>query len=135
MAHIHDSVVSMPDGYDTLVGERGLKLSGGEKQRIAIARAIMKDSPILLCDEATSAVDSETERYIQDSLKQVSKGRTTIVIAHRLSTVVDADKIIVLKNGQVAEQGTHFDLLDQNGIYAQLWLHQLHSSGNKETKQ
>lgn len=124
LAQIHDFVENLPDGYDTTVGERGLKLSGGEKQRVAIARAILKGPQILLFDEATSALDTATEREIQTSLREVSKGRTTLVIAHRLSTVVDADQIIVLSDGCVAEQGTHVALLEREGLYAQMWQRQ-----------
>ncbi|MCX7349245.1 MAG: ABC transporter ATP-binding protein/permease, partial [Alphaproteobacteria bacterium] len=121
MAQIHDFVMSLPNGYDSLVGERGLKLSGGEKQRVSIARTILKGPPILILDEATSALDSFTEHQIQEALKKVSENRTTLVIAHRLSTVVDADEIIVLERGQVAERGTHEELLAENGIYAAMW--------------
>ena len=128
MAQIHGFIMSQPDGYDTKVGERGLRLSGGEKQRIAIARAILKNPPIMLFDEATSALDSKTEREIQAQLKQVSKGRTTIVIAHRLSTIVDANEIIVLKNGTIAERGTHSELLDKKGEYAEMWARQQEGS-------
>ena len=109
------------DGYETRVGERGLKLSGGEKQRVAIARTLVKNPPILILDEATSALDSRTEAEIQDTLEQVERGRTTIVIAHRLSTVVHADEIVVLDGGQVAERGTHAALLRQTGLYAEMW--------------
>jgi len=121
MAQIHDFVMSLPKGYDALVGERGLKLSGGEKQRVSIARTILKGPPILILDEATSALDSFTEHQIQEALKKVSENRTTLVIAHRLSTVVDADEIIVLEKGQVAERGTHGELLARGGIYAAMW--------------
>jgi ATP-binding cassette subfamily B protein len=121
LASLHDFVTSLPKGYDTTVGERGLKLSGGEKQRVAIARAILKDPAILLFDEATSQLDSHTEKDIQAALRQVSAGRTTLVIAHRLSTVIDADRIVVLEDGRVAETGTHQDLLGQGGRYAALW--------------
>ena len=121
MAQIHDFVMSLPKGYDALVGERGLKLSGGEKQRVSIARTILKAPPILILDEATSALDSFTEHQIQEALKKVSENRTTLVIAHRLSTVVDADEIIVLEKGQVAERGTHGELLARHGIYAAMW--------------
>ena len=121
MAQIHDFVMSLPKGYDALVGERGLKLSGGEKQRVSIARTILKAPPILILDEATSALDSFTEHQIQEALKKVSENRTTLVIAHRLSTVVDADEIIVLEKGQVAERGTHGELLARGGIYAAMW--------------
>lgn len=124
LARIHDFVESLPDGYETTVGERGLKLSGGEKQRVAIARAILKRPQILLFDEATSALDTATEREIQKSLREVSRGRTTLVIAHRLSTVVDADEIIVLEAGRIAERGTHSTLLTQGGVYAEMWRRQ-----------
>ena len=120
-AQIHDFIAALPDGYETSVGERGLKLSGGEKQRVGIARTLLKDPPILLLDEATSALDSETEREIQEALHQAGKGRTVITIAHRLSTIADADTIIVLEKGEVVEQGTHDALLAQEGRYAQLW--------------
>ncbi len=124
LAQIHDFIESLPQKYETSVGERGLKLSGGEKQRVAIARTILKNPQILLFDEATSALDSHTEKEIQASLEQVSKNRTTLVIAHRLSTIVDADQIIVLKAGRIAEQGTHRDLLAKNGEYAMMWAKQ-----------
>ena len=122
MAQIHDFITSLPKGYDALVGERGLKLSGGEKQRVSIARTILKGPPILILDEATSALDSFTEHQIQAALKKVSENRTTLVIAHRLSTVVDADEIIVLDQGSVAERGTHDQLLKKKkGLYAAMW--------------
>ena len=121
MAQIHDFVMSLPDGYQALVGERGLKLSGGEKQRVAIARTILKNPSILLFDEATSALDTHTEREIQASLDQVSANHTTLVIAHRLSTVITADEIIVLKEGIIVERGTHTSLLEANGEYASMW--------------
>jgi ATP-binding cassette, subfamily B, heavy metal transporter len=121
LAQVHDFVLSLPEGYDTKVGERGLKLSGGEKQRVAIARTILKDPRILILDEATSALDSRTEQDIQAALRAVSHRRTTLVIAHRLSTVVDADEIIVLQDGLVAERGRHAALLAQNGLYARMW--------------
>lgn len=124
-AKIHDFVMSLPDGYQTTVGERGLKLSGGEKQRVGIARTLLKNPPILLLDEATSALDTETERDIQESLRQMGEGRSVITIAHRLSTVVDADLIIVLENGHVTEQGTHDELLAREGRYATMWHRQL----------
>jgi ABC-type transport system involved in Fe-S cluster assembly fused permease/ATPase subunit len=123
-AAIHDFIVSLPDGYLTMVGERGLKLSGGEKQRVAIARTILKNPAILILDEATSALDSATEAEIQDSLRDVAQSRTTLVIAHRLSTVVDADEIIVLSAGRVVERGTHNALLAANGTYADMWSRQ-----------
>lgn len=124
-AKIHHFIEQLPDGYQTQVGERGLKLSGGEKQRVGIARTLLKNPPILLLDEATSALDTETEREIQESLKLMSKGRTVITIAHRLSTIVDADTIVVLSKGKVLEQGTHQALLDLKGQYAQMWQSQL----------
>ena len=125
LARIHDFIVSLPDGYDSMVGERGLKLSGGEKQRVAIARTILKNPPILLLDEATSALDTQTEKEIQTSLKEISRDRTAIVIAHRLSTVVDADEILVLDRGRIVERGTHEALLDLGGQYAGMWQRQL----------
>jgi ATP-binding cassette, subfamily B, heavy metal transporter len=124
LAHIHDFVMSLPQGYDTMVGERGLKLSGGEKQRVSIARTILKSPPILILDEATSALDTRTEQDIQKALRQVSQNRTTIVIAHRLSTIVDADEIIVLEAGRIAERGRHEDLLKKQGIYYAMWTRQ-----------
>ncbi len=124
LAQIDDFVRSLPDGYDTTVGERGLKLSGGEKQRVAIARTILKGPKILLFDEATSALDTKTEREIQKSLREVSRDRTTLVIAHRLSTVVEADEILVLEQGRIVERGRHEALLGRGGIYAQMWARQ-----------
>ena len=121
VAQVHDFVLRMPEGYDTRVGERGLKLSGGEKQRVAIARTVLKDPRILILDEATSALDSRTERDIDAALRAVSGGRTTLVIAHRLSTVVDADEIIVLVDGRIAERGTHRELLVRGGVFARMW--------------
>jgi len=124
MAQIHDFIERLPDGYQSEVGERGLKLSGGEKQRVAIARTILKAPPILILDEATSALDTHTEREIQTALDQVSKNRTTLVIAHRLSTVVNADQIIVLEAGEIAERGTHAQLMAKGGLYASMWARQ-----------
>jgi ATP-binding cassette subfamily B protein len=123
-AAIHDFIASLPDGYAAMVGERGLKLSGGEKQRVAIARTLLKDPPVLIFDEATSALDSRTEAAIQDTLREVASRRTSIVIAHRLSTIVDADQIVVLDQGRVAERGTHAQLLRRNGLYADMWTRQ-----------
>ncbi|MBT1444313.1 ABC transporter ATP-binding protein/permease [Shewanella sp. JM162201] len=120
-AHLEQFVASLPGGWDTRVGERGLKLSGGEKQRVAIARAMLKGSPILVFDEATSSLDSRSEKAILDALKEVAVGHTSLVVAHRLSTIVDADRIVVLSQGQIAEQGTHDNLLAANGLYARLW--------------
>ena len=120
-AHIHDFILSLPDGYDAMVGERGLKLSGGEKQRVAIARAILKNPRIMIFDEATSALDSRTEQAIQKELNAIAQGRTTLVIAHRLSTVMDADEILVLEQGRIIERGCHAGLLERGGAYAQMW--------------
>ncbi|MBI5937002.1 MAG: ABC transporter ATP-binding protein/permease [Betaproteobacteria bacterium] len=120
-AHLDRFIAQLPDGYDTLVGERGLKLSGGEKQRVAIARAILKNPPIMVFDEATSSLDSATEKAIQEELQRISENRTTLVIAHRLSTVVDADEILVLEAGRIVERGRHGQLLDMNGRYAEMW--------------
>jgi ABC-type transport system involved in Fe-S cluster assembly fused permease/ATPase subunit len=120
-AQIHDFIVTLPDGYDTTVGERGLKLSGGEKQRVGIARTLLKNPPILLLDEATSALDSDTEQEIKDALMRAGEGRTVITIAHRLSTIAEADQIIVLEKGEIVERGTHDALLEKQGRYAHLW--------------
>jgi len=120
-AHIHDFILSLPDGYEAKVGERGLKLSGGEKQRVAIARAVLKNPSILIFDEATSALDSRTEQAIQAELALIAQGRTTLVIAHRLSTVMDADQILVMDRGRIIERGRHRGLLDAGGAYAQMW--------------
>ncbi len=120
-AHIHNFIVSTPAGYQATVGERGLKLSGGEKQRVAIARTLLKNPPILIFDEATSALDSANERAIQAELRLVARGKTTLVIAHRLSTVVDAHEILVMDGGQIVERGSHPQLLAAHGRYAQMW--------------
>ena len=132
-AHIHDFVESLPEKYDTRVGERGLKLSGGEKQRVAIARALLKNPPILIFDEATSALDSKAEKAIQDELERISVGRTTLVIAHRLSTVMNADEILVLDQGRIVERGTHRALLERGGAYAQMWALQQQEETEQET--
>ena len=132
LAQIDRFIRDLPQGYDTMVGERGLKLSGGEKQRVAIARTILKGPPILILDEATSALDSHTEREIQDALDRVSRNRTTLVIAHRLSTIVHADRILVLEKGQLVEQGTHGDLMATDGLYASLWNKQLRAERARE---
>jgi ATP-binding cassette subfamily B protein len=120
-AHIHDFIVSTPQGYDTQVGERGLKLSGGEKQRVAIARALLKNPPILIFDEATSQLDSHNEKAIQAEIRAAARNRTALVIAHRLSTVVDAHQILVIEQGRVVERGTHAQLLQAQGLYARMW--------------
>ena len=121
MAHLQSFIESLPKGYDTQVGERGLKLSGGEKQRVAIARTILKDPAILLFDEATSSLDSASEAAVMEAIREVSHGKSSIVIAHRLSTIIDADRILVLDQGTVIEQGSHRELIAVNGTYAKLW--------------
>ena len=122
IAEAHEFIMSLPDGYDTIVGERGQKLSGGQRQRLSIARAVLKDPPVLILDEATSAVDNETEAAIQRSMERITVGRTTIVIAHRLSTIRNADRIFVLENGVLRQQGQHEELIEtDDGIYAGLW--------------
>jgi ABC-type multidrug transport system fused ATPase/permease subunit len=120
LANAHDFILELPDGYETKVGERGVKLSGGQKQRISIARAVLKDAPILILDEATSAVDTQTERLIQEALNRLTRNKTTVVIAHRLSTIKDADQIIVIKEGEILERGSHYELLRADGLYSEL---------------
>jgi ATP-binding cassette subfamily B protein len=134
-AAIDSFIGALPDGYESMVGERGLKLSGGEKQRVAIARTLLKNPPILVLDEATSALDSRTEQAIQETLDRVAETRTTIMIAHRLSTIVNADQIVVLDQGRVVERGTHDQLLDEDGLYAELWQRQAEAQLAEEIAQ
>jgi ATP-binding cassette subfamily B protein len=131
MANIHDFIVSLPDGYDTVVGERGYRLSGGEKQRVALARVILKDPRILVLDEATAHLDSESERLIQAALERVMEGRTSIVIAHRLSTILAADQILVFDRGELVERGTHEELLARAGLYHRLYETQFRLDGRQ----
>jgi ATP-binding cassette subfamily B protein len=133
-AHVTEFAETLPDGFDTLVGERGIKLSGGQRQRVALARAILRDAPILLLDEATSALDSESEILIQEALWRIMAGRTALVVAHRLSTVARMDKLVVLDHGAILEQGTHDELLRQQGTYARLWQHQSGGFLTEETE-
>ena len=139
VANIHDFIMAQPDGYDTEVGNRGLKLSGGEKQRLSIARTLLKDPKILILDEATSALDSISEHAIQDALEAMLRGRTSLVIAHRLSTILKADRILVVANGAIAEQGTHEELLEKGGIYRELYETQFRTildlEGEREEKE
>ncbi len=124
-------MTTLPQGYDSIVGERGIKLSGGQRQRLSIARALLKDAPILVLDEATSSVDTETEREIQQNLAKITQGRTALVIAHRLSTIRNAHRILVLKDGALAEEGTHEELVSKGGVYADLWAVQSGSIGQE----
>jgi ATP-binding cassette subfamily B protein len=133
-AQIHELIESHPEGYNILVGERGLKLSGGEKQRVAIARMVLKGAPILVFDEATSSLDSRSEKAIQSAIEDVSRGNTTLIIAHRLSTITHADQIIVLDHGRVAEQGNHASLIEEDGLYAQMWKLQQASESKNRTR-
>jgi ATP-binding cassette subfamily B protein len=128
-AAIHERIAELPDGYDTVVGERGYKLSGGEKQRVAIARVLLKDPRILILDEATSALDTVSERLIQAALQRLMEGRTTIAIAHRLSTILRADQILVMQRGRIVERGTHAELIRQEGLYAKLSAEQFTGAG------
>ncbi len=123
LAHIHDHIMQLPEQYDTVCGERGNNLSGGQRQRISIARAFLEDAPILIIDEATSSLDSHTEKLIQESLNVLMQGRTVLVIAHRLSTLLNMDRILVFDKGQIVEDGTHADLLERGKLYKLLWHH------------
>ena len=120
-AYIHDFIMTLPEGYDTMVGERGVKLSGGQKQRLSIARVFLKNPPIVILDEATSSLDNESELFVQQALDRLAQGKTTVTVAHRLSTIMNADEILVLKDNKIAERGNHQDLIDQNGIYKKLY--------------
>lgn len=131
LAHLHTAIQRMPDGFDTMVGERGLKLSGGEKQRVAIARAFLRDPLLLVCDEATSALDSASEHAIMKSLDELAQGRTSIFVAHRLSTVMNCDVIFVMSEGQLVEQGTHRELMGCGGVYADMWEMQIGEEKNR----
>src|SRR5262245_39896013 len=132
-ANIHDFILSLPQGYDTVIGEKGIKLSGGQRQRVAIARAVLRDAPILVLDEALSAVDAENEAVIQEALDRLMRGRTTLILAHRLSSVIDCDRILVLDGGRVVETGKHDTLMRSGGVYARLMEEQAReASGNSD---
>lgn len=133
-ACVHDNIIAFPDGYETIVGERGVTLSGGQKQRSSIARALLKDAPILILDDALSAVDTDTEKQILQNLRENRAGKTTILIAHRISTIRDADMIIVLENGEIREQGNHEQLMEQNGIYKEMFEKQQLEAGFSESE-
>ncbi len=128
-ANIHDFVITLPEGYDTTVGERGARLSGGQRQRLSLARAILRDAPILLLDEPTSALDTESEALVQEALDRLMAGRTTVVVAHRLSTIVHADRVLVLDDGRIVEAGTHQELLARGGLYEELYRRQFEPAG------
>ena len=130
-ANIHDRIISFADGYETITGERGFRLSGGEKQRLSIARVLIKDPKILILDEATSALDTTTERLVQEALERAMRHRTTVAIAHRLSTIMDADVIFGIQDGRLVEQGTHAELLAQNGLYAKLYAEQFSDAASE----
>jgi subfamily B ATP-binding cassette protein MsbA len=134
-ANAHEFIAALPDGYDSVIGEMGMQLSGGQRQRLAIARALLKNAPILILDEATSSLDAESERLVQDALEKLMATRTTIVIAHRLSTIRKADRIVVLVNGAIAEEGRHDELLRRNGEYSRLYAIQALEEGDAEERE